>query len=111
MPASSSARRFHSPESSPNHSNIHSCVPSGLVTKPSRDITILRTTFRSVMSVETYQRASNHRPSVDGGRWSCSKREIRILRLLEVTENEGPREDDRGQPRSSGGTLTRRSRQ
>src|SRR3954469_1006371 len=50
-PASSSARRFHSPESSPNHSNIHSWVPSGLVAKPSRDKTILRTTFLSLMSV------------------------------------------------------------
>src|ERR671916_457231 len=62
-PASSSARRFHSPESSPNHSNIHSCVPSGLVTNPSRDITILRTTFRSVMSVETRWPSETHRPA------------------------------------------------
>src|SRR5918997_559248 len=53
-PASSRARRFHSPESSPNHSNIHSWVPSGLVAKPSRDRTILRITFRSLMQVETY---------------------------------------------------------
>src|SRR3954454_6724925 len=60
-PASSSARRFHSPESSPNHSNIHSWVPSGLVANPSRDMTILRTTFRSLMPVETYPLARTHR--------------------------------------------------
>src|SRR5918994_805576 len=52
--SSSRARRFHSPESSPNHSNIHSWVPSVLVTKPSRDMTILRTTFLSLMAVETH---------------------------------------------------------
>src|SRR3954462_15359743 len=62
-PAASRARRFPSPESSPNYSNIHSWVPSGLVTKPSRDMTILRTTFRSRMSVETYQSAQIHRRS------------------------------------------------
>src|SRR3954453_11535083 len=52
-PAPSSARRFHSPESSPKYSNIHSWVPSGLVTKPSRDMTILRITFLSLMATET----------------------------------------------------------
>src|SRR3954447_6014029 len=62
-PASSRARRFHSPESSPNHSNIHSWVPSGLVTKPSSDITILRMTFRSGMSTETRPLARTHRPA------------------------------------------------
>src|SRR3954453_8301028 len=62
MPASSSARRFHSPESSPNHSNIHSWVPSGLVTNPSRDITILRTTCRSAMELQTRPLAENNRP-------------------------------------------------
>src|SRR3954466_6771453 len=66
-PASSSARRFHSPESSPNHSNIHSWVPSVLVTKPSRDMTILRITFLSLMVVETYPTARTHRSSVDSG--------------------------------------------
>src|SRR3954451_7761036 len=66
-PAASRARRFHSPESSPNHSNIHSWVPSGLVTKPSRDMTILRITFRSLMPVETHAVARTHRPIGESG--------------------------------------------
>ena len=35
--------RLHPFESSPKNSNIHSCVPSGLVANPSRDTTILST--------------------------------------------------------------------
>src|SRR5215203_4127896 len=67
MPASSSARRFHSPESSPNHSNIHSWVPSRLVANPSRDTTILRTTFRSLIPVQTGLLARTHRAFGDSG--------------------------------------------
>src|SRR3954452_7775212 len=60
---------FHEPESSPKYSNIHSCVPSGLVTKPSRDITILRTTFRSVMALSRHSLlARRRRPAPRLGR-------------------------------------------
>jgi hypothetical protein len=38
-----------------------------LVTKPSRDMTIWRITFLSLMPVETYAIASIHRSSVDSG--------------------------------------------
>src|SRR3954466_3316852 len=73
-PASSSARRFHSPESSPNHSNIHSWVPSWLVAKPSRDMTILRTTFLSLMTVETCPLARTHRSWMDSGETRSRRR-------------------------------------
>jgi hypothetical protein len=38
-----------------------------LVTKPSRDMTILRITFLSLMAVETSPNAWIHRSSVDSG--------------------------------------------
>jgi hypothetical protein len=53
VPAWSRARWFQ-PLSSQN-SNIQSCVPSRLVAKPSKDNTILRTTFLFTMWVETLE--------------------------------------------------------